>query len=142
MPELRLQVAARAEVPLQIADPENEIGNYGCTGIEFETEELVRVHRKPGVFERLLRVAKRVEGFKNLAFQTLHVFKRHIEEIAGAARGIEDAGGAELAVKCARGFNGRISVTGIHLFGDDRLAAAPVVPERLYEGVGMTSRST
>lgn len=62
-----------------------------------------------------------------------HIFKRDIEEVTGAARGIEDAGGAELAVKCARGFNGRISVTGVDLFGDNRLAAAPVVSERLYE---------
>jgi hypothetical protein len=71
---------------------------------------------------------------KNLAFQTLHVFKRDVEEVARAARGIEDAGGAELAVKGARGFDCRIPVAGIDLFGDNRLAAAPVVPEWLYEG--------
>jgi hypothetical protein len=36
----RLGVDARAEVPLQIANPENEIGNDGSAGIEFEAEEL------------------------------------------------------------------------------------------------------
>jgi len=129
----RLGIAARAEVPLQVANPENEIGNDRCAWIKFETQELVRVHGEAGVFERLLRVAKRVEGFKNLALQAFHVFKRDIEEVPGAARGIEDAGGAKLAVKCARGFNGSISVTCVDLFGDNRLAATPVVPEWLYK---------
>ena len=52
----RLCVATGAEMPLQVADPENEIGNDGSTGIEFKAEELMRVDGKARVFEGLLRI--------------------------------------------------------------------------------------
>lgn len=39
------------------------------------------------------------DGFQHLAFEALHQFQRHIEEIARAARRIEHGGFAELVVE-------------------------------------------
>src|SRR6266702_1800752 len=93
----------------------------------------MRVHGKASVFERLLGIAKRMEGFEDFAFQTLHVFERDIEEVARAARRIEDARGTELAVKGTRGFNSCLRVAGIDLLDDYRLTASPVFAKRFHK---------
>jgi len=116
---------------LQVADPENEIGNDGSAGVEFETEKLMRVHGKAGVFEGLLRIAERLEGFKDFSFEALHVFEGDIEEVARTASGVEDAGRTELAMEGARCLNGCIALASFDLLGDHCLGAAPVVTERL-----------
>jgi hypothetical protein len=53
-----LRVAARAEVPLKIADPEHEVGYDGGARIDLDAEKLVRVHGEAGVLEYLLRLAE------------------------------------------------------------------------------------
>jgi hypothetical protein len=49
-----LSVAAGAEVPLEVADPEDEVGDDGGAGVDLDAEELVGVDSEAGVFECLL----------------------------------------------------------------------------------------
>ena len=91
--------AAGAEMPLQVADPEDEFGDGGGTRVEFEAEELMRVDGEACGFEALLPAADAVREIENFAFEALHVFQRHIEKIGAAAGGVEDANLAELVVE-------------------------------------------
>lgn len=80
-----------AEVPLQVADPEEHFGDGGGARVDFEAEESVRVNGEAFDFEELLRVAKLGKGVEDFAFEPLHVFERDVEEVAGAA-GMAPAG--------------------------------------------------
>ena len=82
-------------MPLQIADPQHQLGDGGGARIELDAEELVRVD---GVaFERreTLLAAERGQRLQYLALQSFEQFERDIEEIAGAAGRIEHAGLAQ-----------------------------------------------
>ena len=87
--------AARAEVPLQVADPQHQLGDGGGARVEFEAEELVRVDGEAFGFEALLGttqgLADAVREVEDFAFEALHVFERDVEEIGRAAGGVEHA---------------------------------------------------
>ena len=53
----------------------HEIGHHGCARVKFEAKQLMGIYGKAGVFERLLCIAKRMEGFEDFTFQPLHVFE-------------------------------------------------------------------
>ena len=120
---------AGAEMPLEVADPEDEIGDDGGARVQFEAEELVGVD---GV--ELLRLAEGGEGFEDLAFEALHVFERDVEEVSGAAGGIEDAGVAELAVELAGDADGFFGFAGVNEVGDGGDGVVPVGAEGLDDG--------
>ncbi|PKO49477.1 MAG: hypothetical protein CVU31_00600 [Betaproteobacteria bacterium HGW-Betaproteobacteria-4] len=87
--------------------------------------KLVRVDGEAFDFEALLRVAKLGEGVEDFAFEPLHVFERDVEEVAGAAGGVEDAGGAQLVVP------GADEVSGVFEFafvGEQQGGGLGVVP--------------
>ena len=46
-----------AEVPLQVTDPEDEVGDGGGAGIHLESLELVRIDGESGFVQSLLRFA-------------------------------------------------------------------------------------
>ncbi len=71
----------------------------------------MRIDGEAGVFEGLLRLAEGGEGFEDLAFEALEVFEGDVEEVAGAAGRVEDAGVAELAVEVADDLDGGLGVT-------------------------------
>ena len=102
------RLAARAEMPLQIANPQNHFGDGGGAGIDFEAQKLVRVNRVRGHFqpEAFAELIGKIEDFTFKAFQ---VFERDVKEIAAAARGIEDFQCAQAFVEAvdflAGGFN-------------------------------------
>ncbi len=127
----RLGIAAGTEMPLQVADPEHQVGNDGSAGIDFHAEQLVRIDSEAGVFEGLLVLAEGGEGFKDFAFQALHVLERDIEKVAGAAGRIEDAGVAELAVEVAGGFDGIGCTACVDEFGDGGEGVGPVAAQGL-----------
>jgi hypothetical protein len=129
-----LGVTAGAEVPLEVADPEDEVGDDGGAGVEFEAKELVGVYGEASVFEGLLGFSEGVEGFENFAFKSLHVFEGDVEEVPGAAGGVEDAGVAELFVEGAGGFDSGGAISGVDVLGDDGEGVAPVVAEGFDEG--------
>ncbi len=79
-----------AEVPLKVTDPQDELGDGGGAGVDLDAEELVRVNGVAGSFENRLGFAQAAEHIANFALQPLHVLHRHIEEIRGAARRVED----------------------------------------------------
>ena len=95
--------AVGAEVPLQVADPEHQLGDGGGPGVELDAEELVRVDGVAVEAEGGLGLAHLLEEVGDLAFEALHGFEGDVEEVAGAAGGVEDAGRAELAVEGVQG---------------------------------------
>jgi hypothetical protein len=98
---------------LEVADPEDEVGYDGCSRVEVDAEELVRVD---GV--ELLRLAEGGEGFEDFAFEALEVFEGDVEKVSGAAGGVEDEGVAELAMELAGGLDGGGSVAGVDEVGN------------------------
>jgi hypothetical protein len=87
----RQAAALGAEVPLQVADPQHQLGNRGGARVELQAEELVRVDGQAFGFEQRLRLAQVVQLIEHFAFQALHVFQRDVEKIAAAAGRVEHA---------------------------------------------------
>jgi hypothetical protein len=87
----RLHVSSGTKVPLQITNPKDEISERCGSRIDVDAKKLVRVNSATHMFKRGLGVAERGERFKNFTFETLEVFESNVEEVAGAAGGIEDA---------------------------------------------------
>ena len=130
----RQAAALGAEVPLQVADPEDHFGDGGGARVDFEAEELVRVDGEAFDFEALLRVAKLGEGVEDFAFEPLHVFERDVEEVAGAAGGVEDAGGTQFVVPGADEVGGVLELAFIGEEQGGGLGVVPVGAQRLDDG--------
>ncbi len=82
--------AVGAEVPLEVADPEDQIGDGGGAGVDFDAAELVGIDGEAGVFEGELGVGELGEKVIDFAFEAFHVFEGDVEKVAAAAGGIED----------------------------------------------------
>ena len=126
------EAAARAEVLLEVADPEDELGDRGGARVQLDAEELVRVDRmarEPG--QRLL-AAERDERVQDLAFEPLHQLERDVEEVAGAAGRVEHARPAERVVEGLHGGGGGGLVAGrARAPAATACTVAPVRPQRL-----------
>jgi hypothetical protein len=134
--------AAVAEVPLEGADPEDEFGDGGGAGVDLDAEELVGITVCAGEVEEGLAFAEGVEEVEDLALDALEVFEGDVEEVAGAAGGVEDAEVDEALVEGADGgaaaFLRSPAVAWV-------MAAARVVSQSSRSGstrVGRTRRST
>ncbi len=57
-----LCIAASTEVPLQIADPKNKIGDDSSARIEFDAEKFVRINSETCVFQCLLSLTKSLKS--------------------------------------------------------------------------------
>ena len=101
-------MAAGAEVPLEVADPEDEFGDGGGAWIDFEAEELVRVDAEVLQLEGEFTIAVFFQFKEHFTFETFHVLEGDVEEIAGAAGGIEDFDLAEFVVPIADFLDGFI----------------------------------
>ena len=101
------RLAARAEMPLQIANPQNHFGNSDGAGVDFEAKKLVRVNRVRGHFqpEAFAELVGEIEDF---AFQPFQVFERDVKEIAATARGIKDFHLAQVFVEAVDFLRGRL----------------------------------
>jgi hypothetical protein len=130
----RQAAALGAEVPLQVADPEDHFGDGGGARVDFEAEELVRVNGEAFDFEALLRVAQLGEGVEDFAFETLHVFERDVEEVAGAAGGVEDAGGAQFVVPGADEVGGILELAFVGEEQGGGLGVVPISAQGLDDG--------
>ena len=82
-------VPPSAEVPLQVADPQDHLGDGGGPGVELQAEQLVGIDADPGQVHEHLALAQALQGVEDLALQALEVFEGHVEEVAGAAGGVE-----------------------------------------------------
>ena len=126
-------LAVDAEVPLEVADPEDEFGEGGGALVDLQAEELV------GIDGRALK-AKDVgftevaEEVDDLAFESLHLLKRDVEEVARAAGGIEHADGAELGVELVHLGLGGLEVAALGERDGGDTDGGPFVAERLDHG--------
>ncbi len=92
-----------AEMPLQPAEPQHEFG-HRHRRVQFEAEELVRVHGGLREIEPVALAGDEVgQHIQNLALQPLHHFEGDVEEVCGAAGRIENPDGAKPRVEAANG---------------------------------------
>jgi hypothetical protein len=130
----RSDIAAGAEVPLEISDPEDEVGDGSGAGIDVDAEELMRVNGATHVFERGLRVAERGEGFEDFALQALEVFEGDVEEVAGAAGRVEDADVAKTTMKIAEDVDRIVEMSIIDELRDGTFDVVPIGTEGFDDG--------
>ena len=78
-------MAVGAEVPLQVADPQDHFGDGGGAGVDFQAQKLVGVDGVALHFEQILAFAEVGQGGEHFAFQAFHVFEGDVEEVAAAA---------------------------------------------------------
>ena len=103
----RRDASVRAEMPLEVADPEDEFGDGGGAGIDFEAEELVRIDGEAGEVKGGGGFDPHtLEGVEDFGFEAFEVVEGHVEEIAGAAGGVEDAEFAQAAMESADDIGG------------------------------------
>ena len=88
-------------MPLKVTDPKDELGDGSGAGVDLDAEELMRVNGVAGSFENRLRLAETAKHVANFPLQPLHVLHRHVEEVRGAARRVEDGRVAELVQEIA-----------------------------------------
>src|SRR4051812_26935682 len=86
-------------MPLKIADPENELGDGGGAGIDFDAEELVRVHGMRFAEFEFETFAEGGGDIEDFAFQPFEMFECDVEEIAGTASRVEDFDLAKMIVE-------------------------------------------
>lgn len=84
-------------MPLQVADPQDELGDGGGAGIELDAEELVGIDGV-GVELQAHVLAKLGGEVEHLAFEDLELLEGDVEKVAAAAGGIEHAEAAEAVV--------------------------------------------
>lgn len=118
--------AAGAEMPLQVADPQDQFGDGDGARVDFEAEKLVRIDG----FESHLLFAEIDEGFQHLAFQPLHQFHRDIKEISRAAGRVKNPRGAKAVVEILHGGTRLFGVPRFHEMGGDDLDVLPVLRQR------------
>lgn len=68
----RAGLAMCAEVPLQIADPKDQLGHGGGPGVHLNPQELVRVNGMPGQGQGALILTHFTQQGDHLAFEPLH----------------------------------------------------------------------
>ena len=85
-------------------------------------------------YQEVLVLAQVPGQFDDLAFQALHVLHGDVEEVAGAAGRVEDAGGAQLFVEGADFVQGGGRVVGQLVGHGGGLDVLPVVAQRLDQG--------
>jgi hypothetical protein len=130
----RQAAAAGAEVPLQVADPEHQFGDGGGARVEFEAEELLRVDGQAFGFEALLAAPESVQLVEHFAFEALHVFERHVEEIRRAAGRVEDANLAQAVVEGVDLGTRGVEPAFVGEQQGRRLDVAPFAAQRLDDG--------
>lgn len=67
--------APRAEVPLEVTDPQDQVGDGGGAGIELDSPQLVRIDGEPGFVQSLLAFPQAFERVVDLGFQALEMFE-------------------------------------------------------------------
>jgi len=87
-------------MPLQIADPQDELSDCDRARVRLDAAELVWVHRQPRT-RQSWDLAETGEQVQHLAFKPLQMLQSDIKEIAGAAGRVEDRDRAEVFVKAA-----------------------------------------
>ena len=138
----RVDVAAGAVVPLQVADPQHHFGDGGGARVQLDAEQLVRVDgfaaERVGALaiqrQAGLAVAEFVQRVEHFAFEALQVFQRDVEEVAAAAGRVEHLDRAQAVVECAQGLH---RLVGLAFGGEGErggMGVAPFAAQRLDHG--------
>ena len=90
---------ARADVPLQPADPQHQLGQRGGALVQLDAQQLLQGHGLAGKAELVLRLAQLLQGVDDLALQALEVLQRDVQEIGATAGRIEHAHAAQVVVE-------------------------------------------
>ena len=90
----RKAVAVGASVPLEVADPEHEVGHAGGARALFDAEHLVGRDGGSLEFERADATGP-TDGLSDFAFERFEARERDVEEVARSAGGIEHADAGE-----------------------------------------------
>jgi hypothetical protein len=136
---------ARADLPLQEADPQHELSQRGRALVELDAAELLQRHRLALVAElalpSLAGCAEGLELVEDLALDALEVLERDVQEVAAAAGGVEHAQGAEPMMEAfdlgARLLQLRVARLPLEVLGlarekqGGRLRVAPFLAQRL-----------
>ena len=91
--------ATRAEMPLQIADPQHQLGDGGGAGVDLDAEELARIDGMSFERGKTLLSAEGGQRLQHFAFEPFHQFERDVKEVAGTAGGVEHADLAQAGVE-------------------------------------------
>ena len=127
--------ADSAEEPLQVADPEHELGYGDRARVLFQAEELVRIDAGAGEGQAVALTRGHVgQRVQHLALQALHHLHGDVEEVAGAACRVEHPDGAEAGVEFAQGCRGGVAVAGFQLPVGGGFEAVPFGAQRLHHG--------
>ena len=92
-------VAACADVPLQIANPQHQLGHGGGAFVELNAQQLLGCHGFAFQAQQGLGFAQRFKLVHDFAFQAFQVFERDVQKISASASRIQHAGVAKLVVK-------------------------------------------
>ncbi|MND76054.1 hypothetical protein D3C80_676910 [compost metagenome] len=127
-------VAPGPEVPLEIADPHDHLGDPGGVGVLLKPPELLGADRVAVQSQGRLRLPQIRQRRQDLAFEVLHHVHGDIQEVAGSARRIQHLRLAQLGVECAndpariRYVAPQIGAQGVCL------VRLPVGAQRLHDG--------
>ena len=109
--------AAALQVPLEVSDPQHQLGDRRRTRIDLQPQEMARIDGAIAQPQRFLP-AQRRQRLQHFALELLHQHERDVQEIAGAARRVEHARGRQPSLKRAdRGDRGGQVVRPLALHG-------------------------
>ena len=127
-------MAVGAEVPLQIANPQHQLGHGGGARVKLQPQKLVWVYGQALAFQAAGLLKSVVQHVQHFAFQAFDVLQRHIQKIARAAGGIKHGDMAQAIVKFVQQGHG---VGGFVFVAQQQGSSAdvfPVAAQRLNHG--------
>ena len=93
------QFPFRTQPPLQIADPQNQLGDDRGAGIDLQPQELARRHGDALHVEQHLAAADLPAHLQHLGLQAHQMLQADVEEVARSAGRIEHAQARQAALK-------------------------------------------
>ena len=122
-------------LPLEVADPQDQLRDLARPALLLDAAELVRGHAVTAERKVLLRRSPEGDVFgDHLRLEALQQIERDVEEVAGAARRVEHLDGAELPVEGAYRPARPLRVAGRDQLPRLRPDQVPTLPQRLLDG--------
>ncbi len=87
--------AISADVPLQKAYPQHQLGQRSGALVQLHPAQLLQGHGLAAQVQRILRIAQGVELVQHLALQALEVLQRHIQKVGTAAGRVQHTQGTQ-----------------------------------------------
>jgi len=120
-------------MPLQVADPQHQLRNCGGARVDLDAEEVLRRDGVAGELGDILVVPQLDQQIEHLALQLLHARHGDIEEVAGAAGGIEHPGLGKPGMKCLDKGLGLVRLALFDQGGGGPAHPVPVGTQRFHD---------